>query len=653
MGLITEPLVEAGQRGVRMTCADGFERRVYPILAAYVGDYPEQCLVACCNKGRCPRCTVPHRSMDAYRAFELRDPKKTLEAINDLLEGYPSRRATREGIKGVKPFWDVLPHSNIFSSITPDLLHQIHRGVFKDHVMTWSSKLAGLEEINRRYKTVPPYQALRHFSHGITGNGKWTGAEVKEMERVYLGVLANAVEDDVILAVRHLLDFTYLAHFELHSDESLARLEQAWAGFQAKKAVFMQEGIRTDPFSQIPKLHSPMHYPESIRTHGTLDGFNTELPERLHIDYAKRAYNATNRKDYTRQMTAWLNRQEAVRRLQSYLQWRNPHCYPSPEDTDLITRPEKRYIIAKTPQLSMVTVKELEKKHLAEDFLYHLDKFFTQERANGEEPISASADDDEFEVYSHFKLRLTPILQTSRDPLTVIIHASPARRRRRSKRPEPTPAEFSTVLVDETGNSSDEPNSDGPLLVDGLRVAQVRAIFRLSKDNYPKHQVPLVYVHWFTRFSTRNETLGMYSLARSQRNGKQSSSVLPITAIIRPCHLIPIFDRAVDPFWTMENALDQDVRFHVNPYITRSDFVLFRFLHDREFVPLAGDEQSGGSEGGEETDSRDEDSEAGVEDESEDGSEDGSCGENDESEESGSEGGEGSSDEDGEETGSE
>jgi len=64
--------------------------------------------------------------------------------------------------------------------------------------------------------------------------------------------------------------------------------------------------------STYPKFHQMLHYFESIKSCGSTDGFNIEALEKLHIDYAKEGYQASNRWKYIAQMMVWLRRQEAV-----------------------------------------------------------------------------------------------------------------------------------------------------------------------------------------------------------------------------------------------------------------------------------------------------------------------------------------------------
>lgn len=327
MRKLLQPLVDAGNNGVRMTCADGFVRVVYPLLAAYIADHPEQCLVSCVKESKCPRCKVATNQRGSPIYSVLRDQDETIELLEKEALGIKTQAYHDLGLKPVIPFWIDLPHCDIFSCITPDILHQLHKGVFKDHLVSWTTKAMdltagagkGADELDARYKTVPSHTSLRHFRRGISLVSQWTGTKYKNMEKVFLAVLAGSVDKDVIRAARAVLDFIYYAHFEEHSEDSLDEIDASWLDFHSHKQTFVTLGIRKA--FNIAKIHSMRHYVEAIRSRGTADGFNTEGSERLHIDYAKLGYRATNRKQYFRQMTRWLTRQESVHWFAAYLQW--------------------------------------------------------------------------------------------------------------------------------------------------------------------------------------------------------------------------------------------------------------------------------------------------------------------------------------------
>lgn len=320
MRLLLEPLIEAGKRGIDMICADGKIRRVFPILAAYMADHPEQCLIACCMENRCPKCVVPPNERGDYTTHRGRDPSSTKHTLSRHQNGEDPHLFEDEGLRHVYyPFWADLPHTNIFQCFSPDILHQLHKGVFKDHLVPWISAIISEAELDARFQSISKFNGLRHFKDGISSVSQWTGKELKEMQRVFLSVISGIVNERVFAAAKGLLDFIYLAQYQSHTERTLSQLEDALERFHFNKVAFIDAGVR-EHFN-IPKIHSIMHYLDAIRLLGSADGFNTEAPERLHIDYAKKAYAGSSRVDYITQMTVWLRRQEAVGRHSAFLAW--------------------------------------------------------------------------------------------------------------------------------------------------------------------------------------------------------------------------------------------------------------------------------------------------------------------------------------------
>ncbi|KAJ3779834.1 hypothetical protein GGU10DRAFT_381687 [Lentinula aff. detonsa] len=280
MAEVLGPLKAAGdprRPGIEMVGGDGAVRNIYPLLAAYVADYPEQCLVTCTKYGTCPKCQQKANELGLPTPGERQTQAWTHQKIKAARKDLRNRgsRAVhvctmKDDVAGgdYEPFWAGFPLTDIHRCITPDVLHQLFQGVFK-RLVAWVQTSMGEEELDQRIRQLP-------FASG-------------------------------------------LAQYPSHDEDTLGYMAEALDIWHQHRDYFIDS--RAQRHFNITKFHSLLHYIDSICWLGTTGNYNMEAFECLHIDLAKEGWRASNHRDHFPQMVTFIDRQEKVSSYDFYRSW--------------------------------------------------------------------------------------------------------------------------------------------------------------------------------------------------------------------------------------------------------------------------------------------------------------------------------------------
>ncbi|KAE9390839.1 hypothetical protein BT96DRAFT_967702 [Gymnopus androsaceus JB14] len=281
-------------------CPDGHYRRVIYGFGPYIADYPEQVLLTCVVSNWCPKCDLDGTENIALCCPEHNDLLKSTFTLKELWNNYGI-------ITDVLPFTSLFPRANIHQLISPDLLHQVIKGTFKDHLVEWvteyinitygSNAKAVLADIDRRIAAVPPFPGLRCFKEGRNFK-QWTGNDSKALMKVYLPAIQGHIPDQMVQALSHFLEFCYLARRNVIDTDTLKRMDIALNNFHRDHVIFddvLGHSNCTNSLFSLPRQHSLSHYTWSIRAFGAPNGLCTSITESKHIKAIKEPWQQSSR----------------------------------------------------------------------------------------------------------------------------------------------------------------------------------------------------------------------------------------------------------------------------------------------------------------------------------------------------------------------
>jgi len=249
--------------GLTWDSADGFQRQCDPILAAWVGDYPGQLMVAQVSDGSCPMCEIPKGVPLGHSTFRPLDNPPDQHVYLDLLDKTNIDVLHTLWVHPIRnQFWQY-PLCNVYRLWQPDEMHQLLLGLVEG-LLHWLLKYLKARDVkdhfDNRFTSVPRYPGLQRLSKPFDSmkRGSCQGKEIWGMIRTLAvhcapihdrsqnagkSAAETAYDEMVMGAVRALCEFSPRVSQQNHSDLSLAALDDTLKGVHKKKGGFREQTI--------------------------------------------------------------------------------------------------------------------------------------------------------------------------------------------------------------------------------------------------------------------------------------------------------------------------------------------------------------------------------------------------------------------------
>ncbi|KAJ7221252.1 hypothetical protein GGX14DRAFT_669179 [Mycena pura] len=603
---VFEPLKAGMTTAEVVRCPDGHFRRAIYGLGPYIADYPEQVWLACIVQNWCPKCDALPDNLDAAGAH-LRSHRKTDYLITCF---DPGKLWDDFGIRSdVVPFTHDFPRAEIYELISPDLLHQIIKGTFKDHLIEWvmqylhethgeARALEIIADIDHRISAVPSFPGLRRFPDGRDFH-QWTGDDSKALMKVYLAAIAGHVPPEMVKCIAAFLDFCYLVRRNAITSDTLDEINEALVRFHTHRDIFIATGVRVT--ISLPR-HAMVHYIPSIILFGSPNGLCSSITESKHIKSVKEPWRRSSRYKALIQMlrVRVLTRLDRIAALRSIFTSQGMmvgstasyaartmrgdlpeplqpvHADADDDDDDGGDSPGPKSLssmeLARTPQRLYPREVTALAAHVHQPRLQELIRRYLYDQLNPDSDIpSMDAPLDSCPIFN--------------DPIKISVFLSAVARFY-------SPGDLCGAGGMYRERVRANPNWHGQyprydtafIVIDpeaaGMRGMVIGRTLLFFSFTYLDTHHSCALVHWHTRVGNApDDDTGMWVVAPEfEGNGRRSLAVVDLDCIARAAHLLPIYGSALlDEDFHFSYSLDSFRAFFVNRF---TDHHTHEFLHE-------------------------------------------------------------------------